>query len=484
MRKVHTGLAGLDDLLGGGLPEHRFYLFEGEPGSGKTTLALQFLLEGARCGEKGLYVTLSETAEELRAVAHSHGWALDGIDIFELSSPEVADPDEQYTIVHPSELELSQTIRAVFDQADRLQPQRVVFDSSSELRFLARDPLRYRRQILSLKQHFSGRGCTVLLLDDRTGPDNDGQLQSISHGVIFLERRSLMYGDTRRRLEVVKLRGVSFRGGFHDFSITTGGIVVYPRVQPRHVGAALEGVVPSDIPELDVMLGGGLDRGTSALVIGPAGTGKSLVAFQYAVAAARRGEHACVYLFEEGGHTYRTRAAALGMATSSFEADGRLTIDEVDIELSQGEFIERVRQAVEHGGAKVIVIDSLNGYLNAMAEEQAVARQVHELLRYLAERGVLTLLLVAQHGVIGREMQTPIDVTYLADSVLLLRFFEANGAVRRAISVVKKRTGMHEPTIRELILGPGITVGNALAQFQGILTGVPTWLGGREAAGN
>jgi circadian clock protein KaiC len=471
---VATGIEGLDEILRGGLPEHRLYLVEGEPGTGKTTLALQFLLEGARHGERGLYVTLSETAEELRAVALSHGWSLDHLAIYELApTPEPLSTDEQYTILHPSEVELGETTQAVFEEVEQIHPSRIVFDSLSEMRLLAREPLRYRRQILALKQFFVGRHCTVLLLDDRTGEDGDLQLQSITHGVVRLEHLATELSEERRRLRVVKLRGVHFRGGYHDFRILTGGMRVYPRLLPmaqRHAFSREK--VKSGIPELDALLGGGLLPGTSALLMGPAGSGKSIVASQYATAAAERGDRVAMYLFDERADTSLIRADGLGLALRSHVDAGRITLEEVDpAQLSPGEFSERVRHAVERGGARMVVLDSVNGYLAAMPEERFLILQLHELLAYLNRLGVLSIMVVAEHGLIGTSMAAPIDISYLADTVVLFRYFEITGEVRQAISVVKNRPGRHERTIRELQLGPGIRVGPALRQVQGVLSG-------------
>ncbi|HEV7375834.1 MAG TPA: ATPase domain-containing protein [Pyrinomonadaceae bacterium] len=479
--RLATGNEGLDQVLNGGFPANRLYLVEGDPGTGKTTFALQFLLEGARQGEPVLYVTLSETKEELIAVARSHGWSLDGINIYELIPPEESLKTEtQYTIFHPSEVELGDTTKAVLEEVERIQPRRIVFDSLSEMRLLARDPLRYRRQILALKQFFTGRQCTVLLLDDRTSTANDLQVQSIAHGVLMLEQLAMDYGAERRRLRVVKLRGSRFRGGYHDFKILTGGVDVYPRlVAAEHHQPFVKESISSAVPELDELLGGGLDRGTSTLVMGPAGCGKSSLAAQFVACAAKRNELVAAFLFDEGINIYLARTAGLGTDMQADVESGRIKVQQIDpAELSPGEFAHRVRCVVEEDGARVVVIDSLNGYLQAMPDERFLTVQMHELLSYLNQQGVVTLLVMAQHGFMGALMGTPVDVSYLADTVVLLRYFEAEGAVRRAISVIKKRTGFHEDTIRELRLSAkGIEVGKPLADFHGVLTGIPTYMG-------
>lgn len=474
--RMATGIEGLDDILQGGFPAHRVYLVEGEPGTGKTTLALQFLMEGVRLGEAGLYVTLSETKEELEASAHSHGWSLDGINIHELvPAGDTLRPESQYTIFHPSEIELSETTSAVLEEVERINPRRVVFDSLSEMRLLAHDPLRYRRQILALKQYFIGRQCTVMLLDDKTSAAHDLQLQSIVHGVLSLEHLALEYGAERRRLRMIKMRGSRFRGGYHDFNIETGGIAVFPRlVAAEHRNDFERGNATSDVPELDALLGGGLARGSSTLIIGPAGSGKSTLGAQFAAASAARGEKCAVFVFDEIVETYIGRAAGIGTNIQSYMDDNLITLKQVDpAELAPGEFAHAVLRSVDRDGVRVVVIDSLNGYLNAMPEERFLTIQMHELLTFLNQRGVVTILIMAQHGFLGT-MATPVDVSYLADTVLMLRYFEAEGAVHRALSVIKKRTGAHENTIRELrITSQGLRVGEPLTKFRGVLTGVP-----------
>jgi circadian clock protein KaiC len=475
--RMTTGVEGLDSILEGGLPTNRLYLVEGEPGAGKTTLALQFLMEGARHGETGLYVTLSETKEELESVADSHGWSLAGLTIHELMpSGDTLKPDSQYTIFHPSEVELSETTNAVLQEVERINPKRVVFDSLSEMRLLARDALRYRRQILALKQYFIGRQCTVLLLDDKTSDEHDLQLQSIVHGVLSLEHLAVEYGAARRRMRVIKLRGSRFRGGYHDFNLETGGIHIFPRlVAAEHRQPSAGGAVSSDVPALDSLLGGGLNRGSSTLVIGPAGSGKSTIGTQFVAAAAKRGEKSAVFVFDEITEMYLTRARGINTDIRGAVAEGMIALQQCDpAELAPGEFAQRVINAVEHHGARVVVIDSLNGYLNAMPEERFLTIQMHELLTYLNQRGIVTLLIMAQHGFLGTSMVSPVDVSYLADTVLMLRYFEAEGAVRRALSVIKKRAGAHEDTIRELaITSEGLRVGQPLTRFRGVLTGVP-----------
>lgn len=472
-----TGIAGLDDILDGGFTPHRVYLLEGVPGSGKTTLALQYLLEGARRGETVLYVTLSETEEELRSMAHSHGWDISGVTIRELVPPEDSlQPAEQYTMFHPSEVELSETTRAVLLDVERLKPSRLVIDSLSELRLLAGDPLRYRRHILALKQFFRGRNCTVMLLDDLTSNSRDLQVQSLAHGVLVLEQLLPEYGSDRRRLRILKHRGRRFRGGYHDYIIATGGLQVYPRlVAAEHRREVQVERLACGIDTLDALLGGGLERGTSTLIVGAAGTGKSSLAAQFVATCAARGQRSVMFIFDESRHTLLTRARGLGIALDEFVDSGMVEVRQVDpAELTPGELVHRIRQAVSEG-VQCVVLDSLNGYLNAMPGERYLTIQLHELLMYLGERGVATLLVGAHHGLVGTHMQAPVDASYLADTVLMLRYFESRGEVRQAISVVKKRGGTHERTIRELRLEPGgIRIGEPLRHFRGVLTGVPT----------
>ena len=479
-----TGVAGLDAILGGGLPASRLYLLDGSPGTGKTTLALQLLLAGVARNEAGLYVTLSESREELVEVAVSHGWTLDGIDVFELPAEDIDATREAYTLFHPAEVELQEVIDRMFAAVERSGARLVVLDSLSEMRLLARDPLRFRRQILALKQFFAARQCTVLLLDDKTAPEGDLQLHSLAHGVIQLEHIALEYGAERRRLQVLKLRGRRFLGGYHDFRIRTGGLAVYPRIQ-RQDAAPVETVsraLTSGSPELDTLLGGGLPSGTSILVTGPAGTGKSVLATQYACAAASRGEKVRFYLFDERLGTFALRAEGLGMDIRTMSTDGRLTLCQVEpTERSPGEFAHDVVRAVEDDGVQMVVIDSINGYLQSMPEERLLPVQVHELLSYLAGRGVTSVLTLVQRGIFGSPVDEAADVSYLADTVVLLRYFEVRGAVRQAISVVKKRSGDHERTIRECRVGKGgLRVGPPLHEFQGVLTGVPSYVGEDE----
>ncbi len=482
--KCPTGVEGLDRILIGGLPRNRFYLVQGDPGVGKTTLGLQFLLEGTRTGEKGLYITLSETRQELLGVAQSHGWDLDELAIFELSAiEETLTAESQNTLFHPSEIELNHITKILKDKVNEVEPVRVVFDSLSELRLLAQNPLRYRRQLLSLKQFFVGKNCTVIVMDDRTSEASDREVQSIAHGVLNLERMAPEYGAERRRLSVVKVRGEAFRGGYHDYIITRGGLIVFPRlVAADHRKDFPLQSISSGISQLDTLLHGGLDRGTSTLFTGPPGTGKSTLGAQFAATAAARGEYVVAYTFDEKIETYIQRGDALGMRLSEHIANGKLEATQVNpAELSPGEFAHRIRRSVEDKGARLVVIDSLNGYLNAMPEERFLTIQMHELLSYLAQQGVATILILAQHGLIG-SMQSPVDITYLADTVLILRYFEVEGAVKQAVSVIKKRSVGHERTIREFsIEGDGVRVGAPLTEFHGVLTGVPTYQGSAES---
>jgi len=472
-----TGIPGLDDILHGGFIPHRLYLIDGDPGAGKTTFGLQYLLEGAKRGEKCLYVTLSETRDELGAVALSHGWSLEKLQIVELvASEKDLSSDTQLTMYHPSEVELNETTRRVLDAVEKSNATRIVFDSLSELRLLAQSSLRYRRQILALKQFFSGRKCTVMMLDDRTAEGKDNQLYSIAHGVVTLEQLAPIYGAERRRLRVMKLRGSSYRGGYHDFAIATGGITVFPRLVAADHGSRFQpSQIQSGVTALDKLLGAGPDRGTSTLLMGPAGSGKSTIAVQYASAAATRGEHAVIFAFDESPATLITRCQALGIQFELGKGPGQIDLVPIDpAEVSPGEFVHLVRRAVEVDKARIIIIDSLNGYINAMPEEQFLVVQLHELLTYLGRQGITTFMVVAQHGLLGTNMNTPIDTSYLADTVVLLRFFENAGTVRKAISVVKKRSGPHEDTIRELYFDhQGVHLSEPLARFRGILSGTP-----------
>ena len=466
-------------ILGGGLPANRLYLLEGSPGTGKTTLSLQYLLDGAAHGEKGLYITLSESEEELRASAATHGWTLDQLEIHELVSELGLDPDSEQTILHPSDLELGEIIKEVMRRVDDLQPARVVFDSLSELRLLSQSPLRYRRQILALKQFFSTRKCTVILLDDRTSGPSDLQLHSIAHGVVSLEQTPRTFGAERRWLRIAKLRGVKFSGGHHDFILDTGGLVVFPRlVAAQHHADFNPTPKATGSNELDNLLGGGLVPGTNMLLIGPSGVGKTTTAVQCMLSALKRGEKATYFLFDEGLATLLARSKNLGMDLAPHLASGLLTILQVDpTELAPGEFACRVREAVEDRGSSVVVIDSLNAYLHAMPGEQYLVLQMHELLSYLNQLGVTTLLVLGQHGILG-DVRADVDLSYLSDGIMLFRYFEAHGTVRTAVSIVKSRVNAHERSIRELkVTQTGVVVGEALSDFEGVLTGLPTYHG-------
>ncbi len=480
-----TGIAGLDDVLHGGLIPHRLYLVDGNPGAGKTTLALQFLIEGRRQAEKCLYVTLSETRAELLAGARSHGWSLDGLEIAELAGDdEELNVDSQLTLYHPSEVELTETTRRVLDIIERANPDRMVFDSLSELRLLAQGSLRYRRQILALKQFFARRRCTVLLVDDRTSEGPDMQLHSIAHGVISLNQRVPAYGSTARQLQVIKFRGSDFRSGQHDFRIVPGGLEVYPRLASAEHGVAFEReTVASGVAALDQLLGGGIDRGTCTLVSGTPGTGKSTITLQYAAAAAQRGDHAAIFAFDESRALLLHRAAALGIPVREGTGPGQIEVRQVDpAEVTPGEFAHIVRRCVERDHARVVVIDSLNGYLNAMPEASFLTAQLHELLAYLNGCGVATFLVLAQHGFALPDADSLIDSSYLADTVIAMRMFEHAGSVRKAISVLKKRSGPHEDSIRRIWFDSGgVHLSEPLLHLRGILTGVPVESGGSRA---
>lgn len=483
---ARTGIAGLDDVLGGGLPPRHLYLVEGSPGTGKTTLALQFLIEGRDKGERGLYVTLSETSEELAQVAQSHGWTLDGIRVFDLVSDEGLSEEAEQTILHPSEFELGETTREVMRLVGELKPQRVAFDSLSELRLLAQSPLRYRRQILALKRFFAQLGCTVLMLDDKTSGEGDQQLHSIAHGVVHLNQNTNTYGPDKRQLRVVKLRGVKFRSGDHDFDLDRGGLVVFPRLAAgEHGGKFDETPISTGTAALDDMLGGGLSPGSNLLLAGPAGVGKTTTAISCAVAAMRRGDKVAYYLFDEGFSSLRQRSRALGLDIDPFIANGQLLIRSFDpAEVSPGQFAHAVREAVEKDQVRLVVLDSLNSYMQAMPGGQYLLLQMHELLSYLNAMGVVTLIILSLHGTVG-EMRSDIDLSYLSDAMVQYRFFEARGEVLKAISVIKSRTTQHESTIRELRLGVnGVQIGKPLTDFHGILLGAAKYTGRQALLGD
>lgn len=480
---ARTGIPGLDQVLGNGLPVNHLYLVDGAPGTGKTTLALQFLLEGVRIGERGLYVTLSESRDELLDVARSHGWDLDGIEVFELSTLGLAAAEEGYTMFHPSEVELQETVDSILKVVEEQAPQRVVFDSLSEMRLLAREPLRFRRQILAIKQFFASRVCTVILLDDKTIPERDLTLHSLAHGVIVLEHVALEYGSERRRLQVTKIRGVRFRGGYHDFRIATGGLQVYPRILQDVPRADLATrTISSASSMLDELLGGGITGGTSLLITGAAGTGKSVLATQFAQAELARGRCVLMYLFDERLSTFRLRSEALEMRVDGAIESERLILRQVEpTDLSPGEFASQVVSAVENMDVSIVIIDSINGYLQSMPEERLLPIQIHELLSFLSNNGVTCIMTLVQHGIFGNPVDEAVDVSYLADTVVLMRYFEVHGSVRQAISVVKKRSGNHERTIRECRVDVGgLRVGEPLRDFQGVLTGVPSYTGPQQ----
>jgi circadian clock protein KaiC len=477
--RVSTGIDELDYILKGGLPINRLYLVQGNPGTGKTTMGLQFLLEGERKGETGLYITLSESREELISVGQSHGWSLENLNIHDLTiSGDVLTDDSRYTVFHPAEVELDETTKAVLDEVERINPSRVVFDSLSEMRMLASEPLRFRRQILALKQYFIGKQCTVMLLDDRSSDFADKQLESIAHGVINLDYVAAEYGKQRHSMRVVKMRSVNFQSGSHDFNIETGGIKVFPRLSSPETDKSFQpGTVKSNVDDLEQLLGG-LDYGTSTILTGPAGIGKSTLALMYAYNAAENGERSAIYLFDESIETLYKRTAALGMDVKKFVEDGLIVIRQIKLaELTPGELAYLVSHEVEENNARIVVIDSVNGYLMSTPQERFLTMQFHELLSYLNQKGIVSILVVGQYGLVGN-MQTPIDMSYLADTVVLLRYFEAGGEVRQAISVMKKRTGKHERTIREFRIDKGgIRLGQPLSDFRGVLTGVPVYEG-------
>jgi circadian clock protein KaiC len=480
--RISMGIAGLDEVLDGGLPKGHVYLVEGESGAGKTTLGLHFLLEGLRRGERTLWITLSETERELKQIGASHGWTLDGLRIVTpLDAKQPFDPDEQYSFFSPADVELDQIRQTIAQAVEEAAPDRVVIDPFSDIRHLARDVLRYRREVLALREYFTARGCTVLLMQEMTrGTPGDLQAEALVHGYFTLHQDSPLYGGQRRRLHVHKMRGMAFRDGYHDFAIHTGGIAVYPRlVAAEHIGDPLDEVVTSDVAELDALLGGGVERGSNLLILGAAGVGKSTLSLHFAVAAARRGEHAALFVFDETVRTVRTRSARMGLALDPFIEDGRIAVRQIDsAEYSAGQFTHMVMSAVNDDGARVVAIDSLSGYLGAMPEERFLSTHLHELLTYLSHRNVLTLMTLTQHGVVGEHVAAPVDISYLADTVLLLRYFEAFGAMRRAISVVKKRAGAHEVFVRELTIGQsGVVIGEPLRQFQGVLSGLPSFSG-------
>jgi circadian clock protein KaiC len=483
---IATGIPGLDDILLGGLPAGQTYLIEGDPGTGKTTLAMQFMQAGLQNGEPCLYVTFSESRRDLLSSSHAHGWSLEP-QILEIipSHDDTLDESERYTVFHPSEVEIVSTLRRLTGEVDRVNPTRLVLDSLAEFKLLSGDAVRYRRQLLALRQFLAARDMTVFLLDDRTANENgigDLQTHSVAHGVIRLEKLQRSYGVTRRHLEIVKVRGTGYREGFHDYTIERGGMKVYPRLLVRDAddsaGVEPGPIVRSDLAELDRMTGDGIDSGSSTLILGPTGSGKSSLALRYAFAASQRGERALYYAFDEMAATIKKRARNFGMDLDAEIRKKTLRLQQVDpAELSPGEFAYRIQREVEQNGARLVVIDSLNGYLNAMPGENDLLLQMHELLAFLNQKDVATFVVLTQQGLVGA-LQVPVDISYLADNLIVLRYFEAGGSVRQAISAVKKRGGDHERTIREYkFASSGICIGEPLTKLRGILTGLPEQIG-------
>jgi circadian clock protein KaiC len=476
-KMARTGVPGLDSILNGGLAAGRVFLLEGSPGTGKTTMAMRFLMEGAAAGERTLYITLSETEQELRLAAASYGWTFnEGVKIFELTPPEsLLDAEQQQSLLYSSDLELGETTKLIFEAVDQAKPTRIVLDSLSEIRLLAQSSLRYRRQVLALKHYFARRGVTVLMLDDLTTEALDKTVHSIAHGVIRLEELAPDYGPQRRRLRVIKYRARAFRGGYHDFILRSDGATVFPRlISSEHRTAFKRTRLGTGVAGLDALLGGGIEQGSSTLLLGPAGAGKSVLTLQLVKAAIARGDKAAMFIFDEELGLLFDRAKPLGFDLQAYVDSGQLSIVQLDAaELSPGEFAHRVRASVEQANARTVVIDSLNGYQTAMPQENSLILHMHELLQFLNRQGASTFLTVAQHGLLGSDMKAPVDVTYLADAVILLRYYEARGAVKRAISVIKKRTGWHEDTIREFTIRHGIHVGEPLVGFHGVLRGTP-----------
>jgi circadian clock protein KaiC len=478
-----TGIPGLDDVLRGGLPRGQLYLLEGSAGAGKTTLGLQFLLEGVRRGERVLWCTLSETEAQLVATAKSHGWDLAGVKIVNLTqaSESTAMPDAGYSFFSPADIELNDIAKAILDLIESERPRRVVFDPFSDVRLLARDPLRYRRQVLQLREHLARLDATVLLIQEQgLEAPSDPAAEGVVHGIIGLYQHAPEYGRPRRRLRVHKLRGLNYREGFHDVVLRTGGLAVFPRlIAAEHALPPDRGIMSSGLTSLDNMLGGGLDRGTSLIIIGPSGAGKSTLSTQFACAAAARGERCTYYLFDETERAFRARAESLQMPLQRSNGAGGVEVRQIDpAEFSPGEFAHDARSAVEDRDTRLIVIDSINGFLTGMPDESHLPMHLHELLTYLALRNVVTILTLNQHGLVNTDAHAPVEVSYLADSTLLIRYFEAAGAVRRAASVLKRRFGAHEVLIRELKIGPpGIHLGQPLSDFRGVLTGQPDYTG-------
>lgn len=478
---VSTGISGLDNVLRGGLPRGHLYLIEGDAGAGKTTLGLQFLIEGKRCGEQTLWVSLSETEAQLRGTAASHGWDLDGIVIFNPTRLESGVPDGDYSFFSPADIELSDITKTVVDVVERVNPSRVVFDPFSDVRMLARDPLRYRRQVLQLREYFMRRQCTVLLIQERTAEGvSDPAAEGLVQGIITLYQNAPDFGRQRRRLRVLKLRGVDYRDGFHDAALVTGGMRIYPRlIAHEHALTLQREVVSTGIPTFDQMLGGGIDRGSSVLVLGPAGVGKSTLCNQFVIAEAHRGVKIAVFLFDETVRAFMARGESLDLPVGPLMESGQLLVRQIDpTEFSPGEFGHEVRRLVEDEHVKLLLIDSLNGFLNGMPDERHLSLHLHELLTYLSYQNVLTLLTMNQHGFMGEMVHAPVDISYLADVAVILRYFEAAGSVRRAASVLKRRSGAHEVDIREMsIARGGIKFGDVLTDFRGVLSGLPHYVG-------